>query len=137
MTRDIEERLTTFIQGNMQVYNGFSPGSALATTRDLFKVERIALTMDQIEEFSPPPNPAKVTDSRAAEYVWKYGRESWELDALTPSVLEDLVTTNIRKHLDIDVFNEQIRRENEESEKLEEIGERWPEIEKFLEENPR
>lgn len=136
MTRDITDRLSHFIQGNMQVYEGLSPANAYATTMDNFAVDRIALTMDQIDQYGPPPNPAKITDSRSREYIYEYGHESWELDALTPAVLEDLVADGIRGHLDIDLFNKQIERENEESEALESIGDRWPEIQQWLEDNP-
>ena len=47
-------------------------------------VRRLALNMDQVEEYSPPPNPVKLTDSRAEGYVAQFGTSSWELDALEP-----------------------------------------------------
>lgn len=53
--------------------------------------KRVALNMDQVEEYSPPPNPAKVTDSRYKAYVVKYGDESWELDALEPTKFRELI----------------------------------------------
>jgi len=56
MTRDIRDRLETFL----------APAS----------VRRVALNMDQIEEYSPPPNPAKATDSRFVGYEEQYGDES-------------------------------------------------------------
>jgi hypothetical protein len=71
MSRDIQERLTLF-------------GSNV-------EVRRLALTMEQIEEYTPPPNPAKETDARFAGYLAEYGDESWELDALRPDVLATLV----------------------------------------------
>src|SRR5882724_905982 len=40
---------------------------------------RYAGLMTQIKKFKPPPNPAKVTDSRARAYIAKYGDQSWEL----------------------------------------------------------
>ena len=61
------------------------------------EVRRIALTMDQISRYDPPPNFAKVTDSRFANYQMQYGDESWELDALDPSVLDAL----IREHVEV------------------------------------
>lgn len=78
MTRDIQARLQMF-------------GSKVL-------VERIALNMDQIEEYQPPPNPAKPTDSRYAEYRAEYGNESWELDALDPHVLTDLINIAVLQH---------------------------------------
>jgi hypothetical protein len=76
MTRDIWDRLELFM------------GSAL-------RVDRIALNMNQIEEYQPPPNPAKTTDARAAAYIAEFGYESWELDALEPQTLVKLIEDSI------------------------------------------
>ena len=51
--------------------------------------------MNQIEEFNPPPNPAKITDSRATAYIAEFGYNSWELDALEPSVMVDLIEESL------------------------------------------
>lgn len=61
------------------------------------EVRRLGLNMDQVEEYSPPPNPAKLTDSRCEDYIKKFGRSSWELDALEPSVLRDLIADEVEK----------------------------------------
>lgn len=66
-------------------------GARLETFESRAEVQRIALTMPQVEEVDPPPNPAKITDTRAADYIDRYGRESWELDALEPSYLTKLI----------------------------------------------
>lgn len=60
-------------------------------------VVRIALNMPQIEQYGPPPNPAKMTDSRAKDYVDRFGDDSWELDALDPSVIRDLIADSVRQ----------------------------------------
>lgn len=78
MTEDIEDRLLR-----------------LWVDPDRTEVRRIALTMAQIEEYGPPPNPAKLTDSRAAEYVARFGYDSWELDALEPAMLAELIETHV------------------------------------------
>jgi hypothetical protein len=83
MTRDIGDRVREFVVGDG--YRG----------RQL-RIKRIALNMDQIEQYNPPPNPAKDTDSRFAGYVAQYGDESWELDALEPKVLVDLIRSEVR-----------------------------------------
>jgi hypothetical protein len=72
MTRDNQERLSLFA------------GTPII-------VQRLALNMPQIDRYSPPPNPAKQTDSRFAEYQQTYGDESWELDALDPKVIHGLI----------------------------------------------
>lgn len=84
MTRDLDERIGMFLE------------------HDQFEasVNRIALTMPQIEEKNPPPNPAKTTDSRFADYVKIHGDESWELDALEPSFLVNLVKAQIEDQID-------------------------------------
>lgn len=61
-----------------------------------FVVKRIALNIDQIEQYAPPPNPVKMTDARWRSYAEQTGLdESWELDALEPSVVQDLITTEV------------------------------------------
>lgn len=55
-------------------------------------VKRLALNMDQVEEYDPPPNPAKLTDSRIGGYMALYGESSWELDALEPKVISELIS---------------------------------------------
>ena len=92
MTRDIADRLTMF-------------GADVT-------IERLALNMPQIEQYTPPPNPAKITDTRASGYMKKYGASSWELDALEPRVLDELISTNIEKYLDLPKFRQaQIRQD--------------------------
>jgi hypothetical protein len=76
MTRDNEERL--------RLYSGLH-----------IEVRRIALNYDQVQQYTPPPNPAKLTDSRAGAYVQLHGYESWELDALEPRVIADLIEQDI------------------------------------------
>jgi hypothetical protein len=51
------------------------------------QVHRIALNMNQIRSMRPPENPAKLTDSRASGYVRRFGKSSWELDAIEPAKL--------------------------------------------------
>lgn len=83
MTRDIEDRLALFAD-------------------HVIEVRRLALNRDQIDLYKPPPNPAKVTDSRSDGYIAEHGHDSWELDALSPTVLADLITdavTGVRDEL--------------------------------------
>ena len=60
-------------------------------TGQTVEVRRLALNMDQIVEFNPPPNPAKLTDTRASAYIMEFGPDSWELDALEPTVIDGLI----------------------------------------------
>lgn len=84
MSRDVKDRLDLFI-------------SASERTVD---VRRVALNMDQIQELNPPENPAKITDSRAANYIAQYGQSSWELDAIEPAQLAQIVRDAVTEIMD-------------------------------------
>lgn len=86
MTRDMQDRL------------------CLLTREESFEVKRIALSMGQIDKYNPPPNPTKITDTRAEEYINKYGHDCWELDSLEPKVIVDLVDKHILSHIDADAW---------------------------------
>lgn len=83
---------------------------SLFSGRDI-EVRRLALNRDQIDEYSPPPNPAKETDSRFEGYAAEHGDESWELDALDPDVISDLIRSEIDGVRDEDLWNETIQEE--------------------------
>ena len=85
------------------------------------EVRKVALTMDQVREHALPPNPAKMSDSRAAAYVEEHGDESWELDALPPDVLDGLVREFIGGLLDRDLFDEIVGIEGEHKAELGEL----------------
>jgi len=120
MTRDITARLELFLDGDS--YN----------SSDL-TVERIALNMPQVEQYNPPPNPAKITDSRAAGYISQYGTESWELDALPPRVLRALITERLRPHIDTDKWEERAKFEADGQATLSAFSEHYDRIHDFLE----
>jgi hypothetical protein len=78
----------------------------------------IALILDQINEYKPPENPAKVTDSRYETYRNKHGESCWELDALRPDVLADILEKEIMNWIDLDEFGRIEKQEAEERELL-------------------
>jgi len=96
------------------------------------EVRRIALNMDQIREHNPPPNPAKFSDSRATAYVAEHGRSSWELDALRPDLLANLIRDEVYAVRDVDLWSAMVAREAEERSILEETTSRWPEVVRYL-----
>jgi hypothetical protein len=106
MPRDIEDRMRLFRSPFVQV-------------------ERLALNMDQIEELNPPPNPAKVTDSRFAAYQELHGEKSWELDAMGPEQMEQVIESRILDLLDREAWDKVIEREKEQKEKLSTVAEDW------------
>jgi len=122
MTRDIESRLFMFI------------GAHLADERDQdsirrsevpLEVRRLALNMDQVEEHQPPPNPAKLTDSRAQSYISEWGDESWELDALDVATLSSLISEAIEPLIDQDRWSEAEQREQEGQDRLRLVASNW------------
>ena len=115
MTRDNQDRLDLFNRLDSRV-----------------DVVRIALNRDQIDAYNPPPNPAKVTDSRAKEYIKRHGETSWELDALEPSIMEQMITKEVEKHLDYDIWNEVAEEEADTKEMLSRLDDNWGEVLKLI-----
>lgn len=104
MSRDIDDRLDLMTYGEPPI------------------VKRIALNYDQVEEYSPPPNPTKLTDSRAGGYIADYGYDSWELDALEPRVIDDLISDTISQYIDLDLFEGVQDQEEKDKETLRRIA---------------
>jgi len=107
MTRDIEDRLELF--------------GCSATVR------RIALNMDQVQRYNPPPNPAKLTDSRVGAYLRDYGHQSWELDALDPATMDELITSHIVEQRDDARWQQDTYREKNARGDLEAVAQDWDE----------
>lgn len=110
MTRDITDKLELLRAGGR------------------VEVRRIALNMDQIEEHQPPPNPAKETDSRFKKYQEMYGDESWELDALDPRTLSEMVQREVESVVDMDEWQAALALEESGRRDLDTIVERYPAI---------
>lgn len=81
---------------------------------DLFEVVPVGLTMEQIREYNPPHNPAKITDPRAKSYIRRFGQVSWEVDALKPDVMLSIVRKAIQEYTDMEVYSEIIEKERAE-----------------------
>lgn len=86
------------------------------------EVERIALTQEQIKKYSPPPNPAKIKDPRAKDYIAKFGNTSWEVDALNPEILHKIIRKSVEELIDSEKFEEKLEQEKEDKKKLEKFG---------------
>jgi len=99
MTRDNRDRLNDVFGGRVEV-------------------RRLALNMDQIEEQNPPSDPAKSTDSRFPEYRRRYGPDSWELDALEPAFINDLIETNVKSIRDDGLWREANEEQEAERQKI-------------------
>ncbi len=107
MTRDVEERLGMY----SRLYD--------------IEVVRLALNWEQIELWQPPENPAKETDARYAAYVEKYGESSWELDAVEPAQLAELVRDAVLDRRDELAWKEAEDSEDGMREKLREFVDQY------------
>lgn len=99
------------------------------------EVRRIALNIDQVRAFNPPPNPTKITDSRAPGYLRLYGRESWELDALPPAEIDRLIGSELEGLVDRKVWDETLKKEQDLRAPLRTLPQRWTEVRDLLARN--
>lgn len=119
MTRDIQERLELFTRGSIKIH-----------------VERLALNYDQVEQWQPPENPAKESDSRYQVYLERFGESSWELDAVEPSTLASLVEDNVRELIDPEIWGEVEERQSEMRLELQRFADKYEERQEDEEEQP-
>lgn len=110
MTRDITERLAMFSGQRVDVI-------------------RIALNWDQVKQYNPPPNPAKVSDSRFIAYQQEFGDESWELDALEPKVIDALIQKHVKTFRDDHAWNATAKVQDAGREALNRVVTKWDELE--------
>ena len=108
MSRDIADRLEMF--------------------NAIFDFSRIALNMGQIEKYTPPPNPAKVTDSRFEGYMVEHGSESWELDALEPKIITGMIEKRVKELIDFDKWEATKEKQENQRKILNAVAENWDEI---------
>jgi hypothetical protein len=140
MLRDIEERICEFFLGKRGGFekwmvtserpNGKKKKRSCSYHPDLwrqickekygidFEIISIALTQEQIQEHEPPPNPAKITDPRHAKFSIEHGDTSWEVDALPPEVLNQILTDSIENNIDRAVYDKILENEEKGRKKL-------------------
>jgi hypothetical protein len=122
MTRDIKDRINLFLKRDE------------LNTCDVFDIRRIALNMDQIEALNPPPNPAKTTDTRYESYNKQYGGKSWELDALEPKIINDLVEETVLEYRDLEAWDTIADRETETRATFHRMAQNYDKVYNFLKE---
>ena len=114
MTRDVRDRLALY-------------------ARQPVEVRRVALNLDQVRQHNPPPNFAKESDTRFEGYVKTFGtRECWELDALSPTVIADLIRDEIEALIDWPEWNAAQAEEARGRKLLQDAAEKWAKVEKLL-----
>lgn len=147
MSRDIEDRLRLFIHqdwvNEFPVARPISRGTIRAGMRERMReqggdigddqlpweIRRIALTYDQVLEYAPPPNFAKESDSRFAKYQEQTGLdESWELDALDPFVMEELIQDQIDAFRVDEAYAKAAKAQEEDRKVLLAVRDNWSKI---------
>lgn len=96
---------------------------------EMFEVVPIALTLQQIRLYTPPPNPAKVTDPRSKKFIQSKGSQSWEVDALRPEVLNEILTEAIVSRIDLNKYDEILKEEIKDRATLITVKKKLPELE--------
>lgn len=132
---EASQRLSTYVQKGQRpiiFHLGDHDPSGIDMTRDIRDrlemfvgipviVHRLGLNMNQIEQYDPPPNPAKVTDSRFEGYQQLYGDESWELDALDPDVIAGLIREAVFRVRDEPRWDAALAQEADEKDTLDTV----------------
>lgn len=134
MVRDIEQRIREFYLGGEGAFERWTVGESSKPNLHKFpekwehicqdklgidfQVISIALTRSQIDEHQPPPNPAKRTDTRFAKFEEAHGDTSWEVDALPPEILNEILTDSIEQHIDRELYDNIVSEEQEGTDKL-------------------
>jgi hypothetical protein len=96
-------------------------------------VRRIALTIEQVRQYNPPPNFAKEGDERTAGYRAQFGTdECWELDALSPTVMADLIRSEVTGLIDQRPWAAALKQEKRNRSLLDRAAENWTKVEKLL-----
>ncbi|WP_433541998.1 hypothetical protein ACQP10_38245 (plasmid) [Streptosporangium sandarakinum] len=139
------QRLRRYVDAGQQpviIHLGDHDPSGVDMTRDItdrlelfgakVDVVRLALNMDQIEQYNPPPNPAKITDSRARGYIREHGHSSWELDALDPTTLDGLIQAEIDGWRDDDQWRRDTTAMEQERRLLTTVSERWGDVAEYV-----
>lgn len=131
-------------EGRYLIYLGDHDPSGIDMTRDVadrlklfgasVDVRRVALTMEQIKTFNPPPNPAKITDRRAVAYIKRWGHESWELDALEPKFITQLIQGEISALMDNAIVAKTVALEREMQQDLQLISDNYERVISYLRE---
>src|SRR5262249_22115090 len=89
---------------------------AYATPKRLpFRLKRLAVTEEQIDEWNLPTRPTKRSDSRARNFG---SSVSVELDAIDPRRLRSLVERAIRKHMPKKRYDELMAQEERERQQI-------------------
>lgn len=74
------------------------------------RIEKVAVTKQDISDYALPPDATKATDSRQPDFVAKWGDNAVELDALPVQVLRGRIRGAVERHMNLETLAE-IRRQ--------------------------
>lgn len=117
--QDFTEEKDKFKLG--EVIEMYEESRRIEWVKENFEVIPIALNKKQVEQYDLPPNPAKTTDPRSKEFIATHGNESWEVDALNPSILNALLENSIKSFIDLELYDDILLREETDKERLKEV----------------
>jgi len=89
--------------------------------------------MDQVRQHNPPPSFVKDGDTRTSGYRERFGTdECWELDALSPTLIADLIRTEIEQLIDRPKWRSAQASEERRRGLLDTAAANWAKVEKML-----
>lgn len=112
--RSGKDRLVVLMLGDFDP-EGEDIGHAFARSmRDDFEIDdvhaiKVALKREHVERFNlPPMMKAKKTSSRRNAFVAKHGDDVWELDAIAPEQLQQILRDAIDSVIDVELYNREV-----------------------------
>jgi hypothetical protein len=126
MTEDINKRLykrgylvralrDSFTNEELETIKGAYKGKEF-----MVRIQRYALTYEQVQQFNLAPNPTKKASQGRKWYIGQFGDKCWELDALPPDELQRIIRGSVEGIIDADAWNKTLKSIKEEQEKLKE-----------------
>jgi hypothetical protein len=83
---------------------------------------KVALTAEQVREMRLPPRmKAKKGSSRHAKFTARHGDDVFELDAVPPGNLQQILRVAIESRLDVDKFNAELDAEKQDAAHLDDL----------------
>lgn len=93
------------------------------------EVRRIALTMDQVRLYNPPANFIRDSDKHSAGYRRRFNTdECWELDALSPTVIAELIRDELDGMIDDSLWQERKAEEKRNRIMMAKVSANWAKV---------
>jgi hypothetical protein len=81
---------------------------------------KVALTSDQVARFGLPPNLiAKENSTNRKKFVERHGENVWELEALEPEQLQEVLESAIQSVIDMEAFDAEVAAEAKDAARIE------------------